>query len=183
VRVLERLRDAVGEGRSQASLRRECSPRAAEGVVGGVLSVIYTRLQSSQAGMSALVNHLMWMIVLPYLGAAAAGKELRRTPPRPAASPSARVRDRLAGPEMRMTYRTAMVLVAIAEQPGASNVAIAAQVGVQDQGQISKLLARLAGHGLAENTGVGRAVGGANAWQLTLRGKEVESTIGHGFAR
>jgi AcrR family transcriptional regulator len=182
VQVLECLGDVVGEGCHQASLRNECSPLTAEGVVGGVLAVIHAHLQRSPLGVSALVNPLMWMIVLPYRGPAAAARQLRRTPPQPAAKPSAAVRYGLAELDMRMTYRSAMVLVAIADQPGASNVEIAAQVGVKDQGQISKLLARLARLGLAENKGAGCAVGGTNAWQLTPRGREVERAIGPRFA-
>jgi|HubBroStandDraft_2_1064218.scaffolds.fasta_scaffold00318_19 AcrR family transcriptional regulator len=180
--VLERLRDAVEQGRAQASPRQVLAPLTAEGVVGGVLSVIHTRLQSGEQGLGTLLNPLMWMIVLPYLGPAAAARELRRKAPRPAAMPPAPARDRLAGLDMRMTYRTARVLAAIAEQPGASNIEIADQVDVTDQGQISKLLARLARLGLAQNTGAGQAMGATNAWQLTPKGSEVESAIGHRFA-
>ena len=57
---------------------------------------------------------------------------------------------------------------------------------VSDQGQISKLLARLEGLGLLENTG-GHTQGVPNAWRLTPRGEEIvrvgqprgERTNGH----
>jgi AcrR family transcriptional regulator len=188
-RVLERLCSVVEEGRSQAKPRHELSPLAAEVVVGGVLKVIHARLHRGPRCLSALVNPLMWMIVLPYLGPAAAASELRRTPPKPAATrsrlaakPSKPARGPLEGLDMRVTYRTSMVLAAIAEQPGASNVEISARVDVTDQGQISKLLARLAGRGLIENTRRGHP-GAANAWRLTPRGKEVDLAIGRRFAR
>jgi hypothetical protein len=56
-----------------------------------------------------------------------------------------------------------------------SNRKIATAVGVKDEGQISKHLARLQHHGLLENTG-GHA-GGHNAWQLTRHGEEVLHAI------
>ena len=44
--------------------------------------------------------------------------------------------------------------------------------GVADQGQISKLLARLEGVGLLQNAG-GHTQGISNAWRITPRGEEV----------
>jgi DNA-binding MarR family transcriptional regulator len=78
---------------------------------------------------------------------------------------------------MRLTYRTVRVLLAIAERPGASNRVVAQGSGVQDQGQISKLLARLEHLGLISNEGVGASRGEPNAWRLTARGREIERTI------
>jgi DNA-binding MarR family transcriptional regulator len=74
---------------------------------------------------------------------------------------------------MRLTYRTVRVLAAIGGNPGASNREIAAASGIVDQGQISKLLNRLARLELTENHGVGQEKGGANAWQLTERGEHL----------
>jgi hypothetical protein len=49
-----------------------------------------------------------------------------------------------------------------------------------DQGQISKLLARLEGLGLIANVGDGHVKGAANAWCLTERGEQVEHSLrGH----
>ena len=78
---------------------------------------------------------------------------------------------------MRLTYRTALVLGCIAEEPGASNRVIGDHAGVSDQGQISKLLARLERLGLAANTGDGHLKGEPNAWRLTPRGVQVEHSI------
>jgi DNA-binding MarR family transcriptional regulator len=125
----------------------------------------------------------MWMIVLPYLGPTAAAKELTRTAPTRAAAPSTpRRSDPLRDLDMRLTYRTGRVLAVIAEEPGCSNVEIGARVEVKDQGQISKLLSRLARRGLIVNTGMGQARGAANAWHLTTRGHEVDSAIRRKFA-
>jgi AcrR family transcriptional regulator/DNA-binding MarR family transcriptional regulator len=76
---------------------------------------------------------------------------------------------------LRMTALTCEVLTVVAELSrwGASpnNREIAAAAGVKDEGQISKLLARLQAHGLLENTG--GLDKGANAWRLTPRGEEL----------
>lgn len=60
---------------------------------------------------------------------------------------------------MRLTHRTVRVLMVIAERPGASNREVAERSGISDQGQISKLLTRLARLKLVENTGEGRNAG------------------------
>jgi AcrR family transcriptional regulator/DNA-binding MarR family transcriptional regulator len=124
-----------------------------------------------------LLNQLMGMIVMPYLGTTAAKRELSRP------APTVRVvkrfdTDPLRDLDMRLTYRTIRVLVAIAAAPGASNRGIAEAAGVSDQGQISKLLARLEHLGLIANVGEGPAKGEPNAWTLTPKGAEVERAIG-----
>jgi DNA-binding MarR family transcriptional regulator len=68
-------------------------------------------------------------------------------------------------------------LLAIAGRPGASNRQVADASGVADQGQISKLLARLEHLGLIKNGGVGPARGEPNVWRLTAKGKQIEHTI------
>ena len=79
---------------------------------------------------------------------------------------------------MRLTYRTAQVLGCIAGEPEISNRVVAERAGVTDQGQISKLLARLERLGLAVNSGNGHAKGEANAWTLTALGSEVAQRVG-----
>jgi AcrR family transcriptional regulator/DNA-binding MarR family transcriptional regulator len=70
----------------------------------------------------------------------------------------------------RLTVRTHLVLSAVAEHAGASNREIANAAGVRDEGQISKLLARLQDRGLIHNT-AGVTAGFPKAWQLTPRGE------------
>jgi chromosome segregation and condensation protein ScpB len=48
---------------------------------------------------------------------------------------------------------------------------------VRDEGQISKLLARVERFGLIRNTGDGQAKGAANAWTLTPRGAELDRAL------
>jgi DNA-binding MarR family transcriptional regulator len=78
---------------------------------------------------------------------------------------------------MRLTYRTARVLEVAATHPGASNRLVGERAGIYDQGQVSKLLARLGRLGLLENTGEGQARGSANAWWLTPKGVRVTQSI------
>jgi AcrR family transcriptional regulator len=174
--VLALLHGVVAAGRAQAQPRHELSPLAAEIVVGGALAVIHARLRAQPQRLNELVNELMWMIVLPYLGSATAGRQLRRALPARLEPPS-RASDPLRSLNMRLTHRTAKVLEAIAEEPGASNVAVSACAGISDQGQMSKLLARLDRLGLIESTGPKQPSGVANAWHLTASGTELESTI------
>ncbi len=151
----------------------------AEGLIGGVVSVVHARiLDGATNELTSLSGELMSMIVLPYHGTAAAKRELRR--PRPKISrkaPRPRLqasKDPLAGLEMRLTYRTMQVLESIRQLPGANNRRIGEAAGIPDQGQISKLLARLERLGLVENLGEGQSKGGANAWHLTSRGAQLE---------
>jgi AcrR family transcriptional regulator len=172
--LLARLAGLVDEGRTAA--RREPPPLAAEGVVGGVLSVVHRRLVvAGGTRFVEMLGPLMSFIVLPYRGSDVAHRELHRPLPNDigGANGSASATDRGGGLNMRLTYRTIRVLGAIAAEPGLSNARVSERAGVTDQGQISKLLSRLAGLQLIENTGPGRRNGAANAWQLTGHGEAI----------
>jgi AcrR family transcriptional regulator len=181
--VLRQLKQVVDQGRTAAgahvSRATEESPDVtAEGVIGAVFAVLHTRLLArGREPFSDLLGPLMSMIVLPYLGPRAASHELTREPP-PATRRKRRsrhsARDPLEGLDMRLTYRTVRVLTFIGERPGASNREIAEGSGISDQGQISKLLARLERLRLVRNTGAGQIRGASNAWHLTERGALVE---------
>jgi DNA-binding IclR family transcriptional regulator len=85
---------------------------------------------------------------------------------------------------MRITYRTARVLEAVAQLGGGktdpSNRQIADHAGIHDPGQISKLLRRLEHLGLLANTSERAQRGEPNAWALTPRGEQVTWNIcGH----
>jgi AcrR family transcriptional regulator len=177
--VLRKLVAAVDEGRSAMPRRATPPPPlTAEGVVGAVLSVIHTRLLDPDAEpLTGLVGELMSAIVLPYLGSSAAQKELRKPAPPLKTKTTAHQRDPLEGLDMRITYRTVRVVMTIAANPDASNRRIATAAGIADQGQVSKLLARLEHLGLIRNTGAGALKGAPNAWRLTQRGEHVERAI------
>jgi DNA-binding PadR family transcriptional regulator len=81
---------------------------------------------------------------------------------------------RPASAALRLTVRTQLVLTAVAELGGRgsypSGREIAEAAGVRDEGQISKLLARLQDRGLLHNTARG-GHGNPKAWQLTPQGE------------
>jgi AcrR family transcriptional regulator len=180
---------AVDGGRREVSKgARQPLPLTADGVVGAVFSVVHARLSEAQSEpgsgaepesrpLSGLLGELMGMIVLPYLGPAAARRELSKPALLLNKNHIQQGADSLGDLDMRITYRTVRVLMTIAEHPGASNREVAAQAGISDQGQVSKLLARLEHLGLARNEGVGPAKGAPNAWVLSLKGEHVEQAI------
>lgn len=178
-KALDELAEVVDRGRAATNASREPPDVTAEGVVGAIFAVLHTRvLESGGQPLTDLLGSLMSMIVLPYLGARAAQRELTRPPVQASSVERPRVsrrqKDPLEGLNMRLTYRTVRVLVVIAEHPGASNREIAEGSGIVDQGQISKLMNRLARLKLVENLGEGQEKGAANAWHLTPRGAQVE---------
>jgi AcrR family transcriptional regulator len=177
-RAISSLIAIVDEGRATPDAAHATSPLTAEGVVGAVLAVVHARmLERDRRPLSGLLNPLMGMIALPYLGAPVAAQELARPVIRPMRRRRRAAEDPFDGLGIRLTYRTLRALAAIAASPGASNRLIADSAGVQDQGQISKLLGRLENLGLIFNGGKGQARGEPNAWSLTPKGEEVERSI------
>jgi AcrR family transcriptional regulator len=211
-RALESLATIIEQGHpaarsgGRATSGEPAPPLAAEGVVGAVLSVVHARMLARRAHLRAraangsarsarepallieLLNPLMSVNVLPYLGPTAARRELdhptpkktrsARAPGSTSATPKPPIpANPLAGLNMRITYRTLQVLAVIANTPGASNRQIADHAGVHDQGQISKLLTRLERLGLIHNTGQGQPQGAPNAWTLTPHGQQVEQAL------
>ncbi len=182
--ILAGLAAIVDEGRLEGARGAECAPLTAEGLVGGAFSLVYARLlHRDSEPLTELTGDLMGMIVLPYLGPAAVRREQAR--PAESVEPHARKAPRaekaqsdpLAGIPMRLTYRTVRVLEVIAAQPGVSNRGVGLSAGVSDQGQISKLLARLERLGPPPNPGVGHTMGEPTAWTLTPTGRRVAQTI------
>ncbi len=190
-RCIAQMSALVDEGRNESKTGAELPPLTGEGVVGGVLSVLHSRLLASPASADGdprggdrpgdspreLTGALMSMIVLPYLGPAAARREFGRPVPKRCAIAHADSGDPLRGVGMRLTYRTMRVLTSVAESPGASNREVGRGAGLEDQGQISKLLARLQRLELVQNTRSAAARGAPNAWDLTERGWNVQRAI------
>jgi AcrR family transcriptional regulator/DNA-binding MarR family transcriptional regulator len=181
-RILARLAGAIDEGRLQVARDAHVPAVTGEGLVGAAMAILYKRLLNGErAPLTDLHGDLMGMIVLPYLGSTAASREHKRRPPqrliRTDGDASGPVRRREGDPlrevPMRLTYRTARVLEVVAQNPGVSNRRVGEHAGIADQGQVSKLLARLQRLGLLANTGEGHARGERNAWQLTPLGERV----------
>jgi len=177
--VLVKLAEVIDRGRAESTPGRVEPPAViAEGVTGAILAVIHNRLSAEVPEPPLeLFGALASIIVLPYLGASVARRELVRPAPRPradSASPEIEAGIRTVG--TRLTYRTARVLSAIADYPGASNREVAERAGIADQGQISKLLARLEARGLVAKIGEGRTRGAPNSWRLTELGESLMSS-------
>ena len=187
--ILGRLVSVVDEGRRSPRATR-CTPLTAEGLVGAAFGIVYARLLKGQhQPLTELSGELMGMIVLPYLGPAVARREqdapappavTPRTAQRPA-FPERTVSDPLESIPMRLTYRTSRVLEGVAELVGRgsppSNREVGDYAGIQDPGQVSKLLRRLERLGLLANSSLGHAKGEPNAWRLTSKGERVAQSI------
>ena len=146
------LWEVIDRGRAEGAASSTEPPAVvAEGVVGAVLTVIQTRLLAQDSEPPderpaiELFGSLMSLIVLPYLGAGAARRELTRPAPAPrgaagdAGARAAALRGSRRAADLPHRPRPA----AIAQYPGASNREVAERAGIVDQGQISKLLSRL----------------------------------------
>lgn len=180
--VLDALTRVIDEGRSDSGATGNPPPLTAHVVLGGTVGLIHLRLTTRDSrSLVELVNPLMSMVVLPCLGPAAVRREQYRTPapPRPLAPRKRRPSGApLADFGIPLTYRTLRVLGAVAAEPGLSNRELGERAGIKDEGQISRLLSRLARHGLTENVSEGQRKGEPNAWILTRRGKELGRSWG-----
>jgi AcrR family transcriptional regulator len=186
--ILARLAALLDEGRDARARSRECTVLTSEGLVGAAFAIVYARLLANKRRepLTSLLGELTSLIVLPYQGPAVARRERTRSLPSPSKTVTGRgvrgdaqgVLDPLRDIPMRLTYRTARVLDGVATNPGASNRMVADRAGIADQGQVSKLLARLERLGLLANTGAGQTKGEPNAWRLTSTGRQVADSIG-----
>ncbi len=181
-RALDSLALAVDAGHAEARAGGEPPPLTAQAVVAGALSVVHSRLlepgsEQDVRPLVELTGPLMAMIVHPYLGAAAARRELDLPAPSAPRREPRNGADPFRGLPIRFTYRTALVLGTIADEPGASNRHVAERAGIVDEGQVSRLLRRLEDSELIENRGQGHARGEPNAWALTRRGEAIHAAI------
>jgi AcrR family transcriptional regulator len=163
------------------------SAMTAELVAGGTFAVIRARAHKEPGEtVVELAPSLMAFIVRPYLGEAAAQAELEGKPSHTAdLSPSQPRREaifRASELPVRATHRTTLVLRAIANAPYSNNREIAQAAELTDEGQTSKLLARLERQGVIENVGLGPARGEPNAWVLTASGRHTVKLIDESFA-
>jgi AcrR family transcriptional regulator len=162
------------------ALPGEPLPLSAEWVVTAAIGMIHSRLaaQAEHGALMEIVNPLMANTVLTFMGCTAAEQE--RTRPLRARQRlwEEPIGDPLNGLELRITHRRLQVLAAIAASNGRgshpSSQEVAEGAGINSAGQASKLLARLAGLGLIENTAEGRGGGRPKAWRLTQLGEELQ---------
>jgi DNA-binding MarR family transcriptional regulator len=74
---------------------------------------------------------------------------------------------------LRLAPRRTMALLHIATHPCASNRDIAADIGIGNDAQVSRLLARMQDLGLVLNHAQPGNHGGPNAWELTADGRQL----------
>jgi DNA-binding MarR family transcriptional regulator/AcrR family transcriptional regulator len=174
--VLERLAQVLDDERVPA--RGYPPPLTAQAVVSGALGVLHGQLsQAKPRSLVELANPLMSFIVLPFLGASAARRELSR--PVDATSLKGNpALDWLHKPRGRPNHNAISVLKVIAAEPGLNNIEVALRASLnKDPGQVSRLLSHMARLGLIVNTLDARARGPKRAWQLTASGEQIEATI------
>ena len=178
-RVLGVLTGLLDDGSPQAIAEIMPDPHlTAELAIGGVFSLIRARMAENLGGaLVELAPPLMSFVVGPYLGANAARAELAGGYP-PAGVESSRAAELPLEPAIPVTYRTRLVLSAIACAPRSSNRAIAAAAGLADEGQTSHLLRRLAQRGLIEKVTPRSGSARENAWLLTPCGRRVIELLG-----
>lgn len=175
---------AHGRARDELSSTHHPSAAMAEGTVGSVLGLLRRRILQGQAPpFAGLLGELVEVVVTPYLGAEAAAGIAREGRERAqamqgersngAASKGAEIPDLL---HRANSHRMRSCVRYLAENPGASNKAVAAGIEVRHLGQISKLLTRLEGEGLLEKRSGGP--GRANVWWLSPHGAEVAPVLG-----
>lgn len=180
-RTVAALAAFVDQGRGEGGFGAQLAMLQAEGSVGGVLAILQNLLVADyRDSYMELLGPLTAMVVMPYLGPARARQEFERE----TEIETVRVHepsllfDPLKAAGMRLTYRTVRVLVAVGQEPGASNRRIGDMAEIGDQGQISKLLRRLAHAELIENHGMAPGQGAPNAWRLTAAGRQLTDRIG-----
>lgn len=183
-KVLVDLAAVVDAGRHAPACQEGPPPLTAYGVIAACVSILHGRLlQAPQEPLTLRWGALMALIARPYCGEDVARRELALIVPEHRLQAN-EVRRGLAAeqpvpqtPKFRVTYRTMRVLGAIAEHPGACSREVAARAGVRDEGQLSKLLARLSGRGLIENTRAGEHKHAEKAWQLTPAGEQATAAM------
>jgi AcrR family transcriptional regulator len=186
--IIATLVAAVDQGRLLAGADPGLSPMTAEGVVGAATRLTYARLAADTDApvLRDLLGELTGLILLPYVGAERTRVAQQRPSPellsdglaQAALEANQEVTDPLKGITMRLTHRTALALEAVAENPGASNKVVADYAGISDQGQASKLLARLERLGLIDNQASGATKWELNAWTLTSTGGKLVHLLG-----
>jgi hypothetical protein len=183
-RVLGVLTGLLASGREGLADSADCELVASWALIdelaaGGAYAVIRTRLCGGGPGsLVELAPDLLAFMTLPYLGQGQVAGRFMGQAPVPSLDPL-----RVALP-IRVTHRTTLVLRAIANRPCARNLDIAQEAGPIDEGQLSKLLARLAARGLIENLSRGGAQRTKpSAWRLTSEGERALRLIDAGPLR
>ncbi len=183
-RVLATLNPMVAMGREQVQTLQG-SELAAEASVAAVAGILHNRLVNEEAPpFISLLGELVGLVVTPYLDPATVLREKERADDMARAlaeeclskAPSLLANAQIpAGLRRPGAYRARSCIIFLATNPGSSNKAVAAGIGVSHLGQVSGLLARLANAGLLvkQSSGAGRP----NASRLTVLGESVAEAL------
>ena len=198
--VLAQLAGVVHKAgvRAMRADEREPPPLTEEAIVSAVLGMLHARVSAPIWGNAAgpspplvvLVGPLMALILVPYVGAKTASKELLAPALRmlrpgempTSVLPPAELSGELADLPTRVTRLTASTIAFIGQMNergvAPSNYDVSWAMGDTDKGQMSKLLHRLEALELVENaTDHGNGRGRANEWRLTAQGRELAAVI------
>jgi AcrR family transcriptional regulator len=179
-RLLRELAEGLESQRPAGEPDALEAPFGADAVVGAVAAIVHGRLlEDPVPPLQSLGGSLMAVIVLPYLGAAAARSELSRPAPQDPgqADPPERGPSERRAP--RVTVRTLAVLDAIAERPGLESRGVAAAAGIADAAQCSRILARLERLG-AIAVAAEPAHERSGVWHITDVGRQVLTEVRQG---
>jgi AcrR family transcriptional regulator len=180
-RLLSELARSLEAGAPAPTPDSMPAPFGPEALIATAASIVHARLPEDPVPpLSALTPSLMALLVLPFLGEAAARAELLRAAPPPAKRSS---RCAARDPEgqaavFRMTARTRTVLSVIAATPGISNRGVALAAGDLDEGQVSRLLKRLSKLGLIVNERTDGDKPATNAWRVRAAGRRLLASPG-----
>jgi AcrR family transcriptional regulator len=179
-RELAALNPLVDVGREQARAHGAPPELTAEGSVASVAGILHARLVTGEAPpFVSLLGQLVGLVVAPYLDpgevvrAIKRGEDLERTILEERASSSSLAPATVQIPAALRhpsAHRARSCVIFLAANPGASNAAVAAGIGVSHLSQVSELLSRLQAAGLLtkQSGGAGRP----NAWWLTPHGEQ-----------
>lgn len=171
--------------RQQLALERQPPATMPEAMVVSVLGLLRRRLLSGEAPpFVGLLGQLTEVVVAPYLGPAAAAQAASRGHDRVLALLQEHsLRLERTGVEVpgilrhASAHRMRECVRYLAENPEASNQAVAAGIGISHSGQVSMLLARLHDAGLLVKDCGG--AGQPNAWCLSPHGADVARALHH----
>lgn len=186
VQALDRLGLLIDrEARKGLSLERQPTASMPEATITSVLGILRRRLLSGEVPpFVGLLGQLAEVVVAPYFGHSVAAQAASRGHDRALAlleqSSVSSVRGDVEVPSMlrhASAHRLRECVRYLAENPEASNQAVAAGIGISHTGQVSMLLGRLYNAGLLvkDSGGAGRP----NAWRLSPYGIEVMRALRH----
>jgi AcrR family transcriptional regulator len=184
-RELAALNPLVDVGREQARANAEPPELTAEASVASVAGILHTRLVTEEAPpFIGLLGQLVGLVVAPYLDPPDVVREIRRGEERARVVAEKRSSDPSLSPVRAYiptalrhpgAYRARSCVIFLVAHPGVSNKAVADGIGVSHLGQVSELLARLAGIGLL--TKQPGAAGRPNAWWPTPHGEQIAQVL------